>query len=275
MKPLPEEQRWVAQFIQWARHSPKYRALDLPETLLADIITHALKRYPKPPQALTAARRVLHQVVAPYLGDPDYAQAFRDLEAAARQGEEAVRQVCWNLLQQHASTRERLPFMEAFYRRLFEVTGVPDAVLDLACGLNPLSWPWMGLPREARYLAFDIHYPRVQLIRRFFALMGIEGQAFHQDILVEPPQDRAGVAFFFKEIHRFEERQPGCARPFLRAIPARWLLISLPTRSLSQKRDLLPIHRRLMNRILDGLDWEVQEILFENEVVFCVKKDER
>ncbi|MGB9799036.1 MAG: hypothetical protein ACPLUL_02930 [Thermanaerothrix sp.] len=272
MKPVQEEQRWVAQFVQWARHSPKYRALDLPETLLTDIMTHALKRYTKPAQALAAARRILHQVVAPYLGDPDYIQAAQALENAARQGEEAVRQVCWHLLQQHASTRERLPFLEAFYQRLFGVTGVPATILDLACGLNPLAWPWMGLPREIRYLAFDIHNPRVQLIRRFFELMGIHGQAFHRDILVEPPWDQAEVAFFFKEIHRFEERQPGCARSFLQAIPARWLLISLPTRSLSQKRDLLPIHRRLMNRILDGLGWNVQEVLFENEVVFCVDK---
>ncbi|WP_299026339.1 hypothetical protein [uncultured Thermanaerothrix sp.] len=273
MKHKPGENPWVEQFIRQVRQSAKYRHLDLPETLLQDVITRALARYEKPAQAMVAARRVLHQVVAPYLGDPDYTWALQALEVAADKGMEAIRQVCLELLRSHASTRERLPFLKTFYQRLFEVTGLPETILDLACGLNPLAWPWMGLPPTTRYLAFDIHRPRVALINAFFQRIGVEGEALHQDILVQPPRIPAEVAFFFKEIHRFEERQPGCARPFLEAIPARWVLISLPSRSLSRRRDLLPFHQRLMTRILNGLDWEVQELYFENEVVFCVRKE--
>lgn len=272
MKPGAGENPWVERFIYQVRQSAKYRHLDLPEPLLRDVIIRALARYEKPAQAMAAARRVLHQVVAPYLGDPDYTWALQALEASANKGLDAVRQVCLELLRSHASTRERLPFLETFFQRLFEITGTPSTVLDLACGLNPLAWPWMGLPPTTRYLAFDIHRPRVALINAFFQRLGIEGEAFHQDILVQPPQTPAEVAFFFKEIHRFEERQPGCARPFLEAIPARWVMISLPTRSLSQRRDLLSLHQRLMTRILEGLAWEVREIGFENEVVFCVRK---
>ena len=47
-------------------------------------------------------------------------------------------------------------------------TNASDRVLDLACGLHPLAFPWMGLPLTTQYYAYDIHQPRVDLIGHFF-----------------------------------------------------------------------------------------------------------
>jgi len=268
-----EMQRIIEAFIREVRASPKYRGLDLPEALLRNLITQALLHYPRPREAAAVARRKLHQIVAPYLGDPDYWQASQALATAFAQRDEALlRQVCETILASHISTRERLPFLHDFYRRLFQITGVPQRILDLACGLNPFAYLWMGLPAEAQYYAYDIHRPRVNLINQFFSGLGVKGVAFHQDVLVHPPQEAAEVAFFFKELHRFEERQPGCARGFLLSLPARWILVSLPVQSLSGRYNLLEKQRRLMQRVLADLDWLAEEVLFENEVVFCLQK---
>jgi 16S rRNA (guanine(1405)-N(7))-methyltransferase len=152
---------------------------------------------------------------------------------------------------------------------------VPETVLDLACGLHPLGLPWMGLPAGARYHAYDLHRPRVELINRFFQLWGLPQLASCQDILVEPPRVEADVAFFFKEAHRFEQRQRGCNRAFWQAIRARWLLVSLPTSSLTGRRNLVEGQRALVARTVEGLGWRVQEIQAQDELIFCIQKEAR
>lgn len=253
--------------------SRKYRGLGIPaETLLS--LVEQERSHGRPPKEIEqAVREKLHHIVAPYLGDPDYAAAHTRLEEAFSTGDrEQVKTVCRDLLAAHASTRERLPVLDEFYPRLFALTGLPQTVLDLACGLHPFGLPWMGLPEGARYAAYDLHQPRIELINHFLRLSGRPALGFHQDILVEPPRMEADVAFFFKEAHRFEQRQRGCNRAFWQSIPCRWLLVSLPGSSLTGRRDLAGHQRALVQRTLAGLDWPVIELQILDELVFCIRK---
>jgi len=177
------------------RSSRKYRGLDLPEETLHDLLAQALTRQPNPKAALKTVREKLHNIVAPYLGDPDYAAAAQRLTDAYATGQEIdIKSACLELLGAHASTRERIPLLAEIYARLWQVTGKPEVLLDLACGLHPFSLPWMGLAAQAEYYAFDIHTPRVGLINHFFQLAGQAGKALVQDILVQPPRMKADVA---------------------------------------------------------------------------------
>jgi len=251
----------------------KYRDLDLPEETVRDLLMQELPHYRSERDALKAVRQKLHNIVAPYLGDPDYTAAEAQLVTAQTAGPEAVRTACAEIMGAHASTRERVPLLGEFYPRLFSLTGTPRVILDLACGLHPLGLPWMGLPEGAEYHAYDLHRPRVGLINRFLELQGLPQLAEHRDILVDPPQIEADVAFFFKEAHRFEQRQRGCNLPFWQALQVRWLIISLPTASLRGSRDILERQRRMIYNILRETDWPVTEIPFDNELVFCIRKD--
>ncbi len=252
--------------------SRPYRGLDLPPETVRDLLLQELPRHRSQKDALKSVRHKLHNIVAPYLGDPDYPAAAALLDQAF-DGHDPLRlqDACRQVLSSHASTRERLPLLPDFYLRLWAVTGVPSTLLDLACGLHPFGLPWMGLPAAARYFAYDIHRPRVDLINHFFTRLRLEPLACVQDVLVSPPQAAADVAFFFKEAHRFEQRQHGCNRPFWQALRVKWLLVSLPTASLSHKHSLLEGHRRLVYNTLKGLDWPVTEVVFDGEIVFCIK----
>jgi 16S rRNA (guanine(1405)-N(7))-methyltransferase len=252
----------------------KYRTLDLPEETVRDLLEKELAAK-STKEAVKNVKHKLHNIVAPYLGDPDYAAAQADLEAAfAAHDPAAVRSVCRGLLEAHASTRERLPVLEEFYARVFEITGQPASILDLACGLNPFAFPWMGLPLSVQYHAYDLHRPRVDCIQRYFQLQGLTPLAEARDILVDPPQVQADVAFFFKEARRFEQRRRGCCRPFWEALRVRWLLVSLPSSSLTGRHDLADQQRRLVSSALSGLPWPVTEIVVGNEMVFCIEKGE-
>ncbi len=43
------------------------------------------------------------------------------------------------ILKTHSSTKERLTAYPSLYKRIFDITGKPSSILDLACGLNPFS----------------------------------------------------------------------------------------------------------------------------------------
>lgn len=253
--------------------SRKYRHLAVPRETLLDLITKTAQTRTSPREIEEVVRRKLHNLVAPYLGDPDYAlhqtriaDLPRDLQA------DKVKDFCLEMLNTHASTRERLPINTEFYSQLFSSTGTPALILDLACGMNPFALPWMNLPPSTRYLAYDLHQPRVDLIDAFLSHTGQAGQAIHQDILLNPPRDELATVFFFKEAHRFEQRESGSVRTFLHRLPARQILLSLPVETLSSRRSMLDQDRRLVASACADTVWQVDELLFPTEIVFHIQK---
>jgi len=254
--------------------SRKYKDVGIPEQTLLDLVGKATLTHADPKEVEDIVRQKLHNLVAPYLGDPDYAElldSLRDLPPEL--GSADVRQFCLQVLNAHSSTRERIPVDEEFYREIFRFTGTPRTIMDVACGLNPFALPWMHLQSDTRYLAYDLHQPRVDLINAFLAHVGQNGSAIHQDILVDPPKVPADVVFFFKEAHRFDQREHGCNRSFLRKLPAKYILLSLPTVSLTGRRSMLDQDRRLVEAACDGQGWQVSELLFDSEIVFCIRKE--
>lgn len=162
MTPLPDR----APDIQRILNSPKYRMLGIPPETVADLFAQEEGKHPNEKTLQKAVRQKLHNIMAVYLGDPDYNQAADALTTAWREGGmNALKLVCRQLLNAHASTRERLPQMDTFYNEIFALTGKPNVVLDLACALHPFGLPWMKLPAGCSYYAYDIHAPRIALIR--------------------------------------------------------------------------------------------------------------
>jgi len=112
--------------------SRKYQELGLPEETLRNLLEQELARHAKPAEALKSARAKLHNIMAPYLGDPDYTQAAEDLQQAFAQGEAAVQATCTEILRQHDSTRANACLTWKTSTRAFA-----------ACAGNPgRYWTW-------------------------------------------------------------------------------------------------------------------------------------
>ncbi len=253
--------------------SRKYRQINLPEETIIDLLKNEMQLGKDERSAIKSARRKLHNIIAPYLGDLDYDQAIIDLESAFQNRQsDKIKQFCRSILAQHSSTRERLEILDIFYPRLFALGGKPKIILDLACGLNPFSLPWMNLDENIQYHAYDIHQPRIRLINRFFELYGVKPLAEVCDVLIKPPVFHVNVAFLFKEAHRMEQRRKGANRELLKTLDADSIFVSLPTLSLHGGRDLRARMRSLIDDTLKGLAWDVKEIEFTNELVFCINK---
>ena len=269
------------------KQSKKYG--DTSEETIRTLAETALRQHKKPKAAIKAVRTQLHSIMAPYLGDPVYETAVARLEAVFAAGDAAqIKAVCRDILGDHLSTRERLPILSDFYARIFEVTGKPNSILDIACGLNPLAWPWMGLGTvsggqysvnsetenggQFRFYAYDIHEARVAFLNRFFQLAGLPQLARLQDVALALPQEQGDVALLLKEMPRFERNYHGRGRPLLEALNVHWLVISFPTVSAHGGRNLTNRYREFMAQLIDGRDWPVTELLFDGELVFCIEK---
>lgn len=247
--------------------------MGIPLETVLDLLRQEKSHYRDRKALEKVVRRKLHNITAPYLEDLNYTEAAGWLEALPQApSDQAVREVSVRMMESHTSTRERLPFLDVFYTHLFEVTGKPGSILDLACGMHPFGFPWMGLPLDCTYRAYDIHAPRVALINRFFRCIGLETLAEVRDVLVSPPRQEAQLALLFKEAHRMEKRKSGCSREFWKALNVRYLAVSLPSADLSGSHDLSQRHRRLVQQVLVGLPWTVTELAFENELVFVIDK---
>ncbi len=249
--------------------SPKYRSLTR-ETVV-DILRRETERHGVGARAISSAREILHRVAAFYLGEPDYDRMWQKLDACT---DAACREVvCRELLSRHVSTRERLPIQVEMYGALFSRTGLPQSVADLAAACNPFAFPWMGLPRSVCYRAYDINAAMVRLVKRYFELEGIAGQALHRDILCDPPSEPVDVALLLKMYHCLEHRRRGAGWELVSRMPARHLAVSFPSRNLKGRTtDIAGNYRdEILGRSAQR-GWSCEVLAFPGEVVILVRK---
>ncbi|MFZ1398549.1 MAG: hypothetical protein WAS33_16715 [Candidatus Promineifilaceae bacterium] len=262
------------------KQSKKYG--DTSEATIRQLAEEAARQHKKPKAAIKAVRARLHSIMAPYLGDPDYAALARQLSGAFAANDQArINQLCLASLDAHLSTRERLPIMTEFYQQIFAVTGQPSAILDIACALNPLALRWMFpnvgnqlsvVSNQVKFYAYDIHEPRIQFINHYFQLEGLAPLARVQDVAMQFPHEQADVALFLKEMPRFTRNYGDLGRPLLQSLNVRWLVLSYPSISTHGGRNLTSRYRDFMHQLIAGLDWPLTELLFEGEIVFIIDK---
>jgi 16S rRNA (guanine(1405)-N(7))-methyltransferase len=264
----------VDQLVGEILNQPKYRNLGLCEETIRDIVSQELRHHKKRNQAIASAKKKIHNVVAVYLGGIDIQEAMILIDNANTSQEESnLKDACIQIMQTHVSTQERISLLDQLYPTIFGITGVPSSILDLACGLHPFSFPWMGLSVESiSYHAYDIYHPRVMIINHFFLSLGLPALAETRDILLHPPNQEADVAFIFKEIHRFEQRRQGSTLGLLDFLRVKYVVISLPTRSIHSTNDFTTSYRTMLFKIIADRNWSVAELLFKNEMFFCLKK---
>jgi 16S rRNA (guanine(1405)-N(7))-methyltransferase len=224
--------------------------------------------------ALKETKSRLHQIYSAFEREVDYDAAYRRLAAAYAAGAApAVEAACRDALRRHSSTDERLSILNDFYAAIWAVTGVPRSLLDLGCGLNPLTLPWMRLPPAARYLAFDVDAPRVAFLNRFFSLAGLPPGAAWQDVLCRPPAAKADVALLLKTAPTLERQEKGGALRLLQALETPFVVVSFSVKSLGGREKGMATHyEREFLSLIQSAPWSVRQLTFSTELVFVVRK---
>jgi len=186
---------------------------------------------------------------------------------------EDLQHFCIATMQAHASTAERLPILEKFYRTCLAPIAPVTSVLDLACGLNPLAAPWMPLADNCSYIACDIYQDMLALVENFLVHINLNGHVTPCDLTAQAPAWSAHVALLLKSIPCLEQVEKPIGRQLLESIKADHILVSFPARSLGGRRKGMPLfYRDHFYEVLSGTSWHVQEFEFETELAFLVSK---
>lgn len=257
--------------------SARYRDVD--RELLARLAAEELPRARSVADATKRVKRRLHQAVGAYRGGA--AATVTDELRATWTGtwDEPMRDACRRALEQHASTRERIGELDRFYAAVWKAIGGPPAsVLDLACGLNPVALPFMGLPAGTEYLACDADRRVLSEVEAFLELVGQPHRTWPCDLVTGAPEAVADVALLLKTVPLLDQQDRAAAVRVVAGLRTRHVVVSFPARSLGGRGRLERTYRARMEALVEDLGPHVassMELSFRSELVYVVTKAQR
>ena len=244
--------------------------------LIQQVLSRELRNAKSRKEVVKNVKSKLYQVSGAFRNDNlDYADLSEKLENITPDTpDDELKAVCLEILHTHASTRERMEILDEFYAEIFRDMPQPRTICDLACGLNPLTIPWMPLEPGYRYEAYDLFSDMSALINCFFEKRGIDGFAGQANLLYGLPGGPYDLIYLFKTIPCLEQIDKYGGRHLLSqmAYAARYAAVSFPGASLSGKEKGMPRNYEVhfMN-IVDEDAWEIRKVRFPTELLFVLK----
>ena len=187
------------------------------------------------------------------------------------------------ILNSHSSTKERIDFYPQLYQKIFAITGKPESIIDLGCGINPFSISMMGLVglKRVRYFAYDLDEEEIGNLKRYFEHLHNLNKQFqgeteildfnHTEKLTHLKKADLGLLFKITDIidrgkgHKKSEE-------VIKAIPAKDLVVSFPTLTMSGRR--MNHHRRgWIELMCKRLGYEFKVLEFSNEIFYVMEKN--
>ena len=267
--PNPDLQKLIAAVIS----QEKYRSIF--PSLVEKIASTELSKGRSFKESVKATHAKLHQVGSSYQEKGiDYPYWLQELRALPDpMVKESVQGFCRAMMQQHASTRERLPLLDGFYSTVLKKVQPIHSVLDMACGLNPLAIPWMPLASDSRYYASDIYRDLIDFLSIFFQYAGVQGKAELCDLSSTIPAAEVQLALLLKTLPCLEQLDKSIGPRLLEGIRAEHILVSFPIRSLSgRNKGMHATYSAHFQEIISGWKGQVEEFHFPNELVYLLSR---
>jgi 16S rRNA (guanine(1405)-N(7))-methyltransferase len=259
--------------------SRRYR--DVEPGLVRRFAADEVRRRATESDAVKHVKRRLHQAVGAYRRSERSKVETEPLSAvrAAWRGEledGGFRAACRELLAGHASTRERLPYIEAYYAGIWAAAGgPPSSILDLGCGLGPLALPWMKLPRATTIHAIDVDNAQLDTVEAFLTLVDQPHRIAAMDLATTVPVERADMALLLKLVPLLDRQDPAAAGRLVGGLNVRHAVITFPSASLGGRgKGMERTYRGRMNELVQQLGRRVVavgEASVPNELVFVLE----
>ncbi|MBU1622843.1 MAG: hypothetical protein KJ597_04690, partial [Nanoarchaeota archaeon] len=186
------------------------------------------------------------------------------------------KKIITDILTTHSSTKERLPFYEDLYKKIFKITKQPKSILDLGAGINPFSIPLMKL-KSLKYYASDLSQDEVEQLNTFFKYLKkknklFTGKAELLNILHFVKLPQADLAFLFKMTDVLDQgKNHKTTEQVIKKIPAKFVVVSFPTKTMSGKKMNFP-RRKWIELMCKRLKYSYKVLTFSNEIFYVIKK---
>jgi len=194
--------------------------------------------------------------------------------------EEKVVELHKRILHCHTSTRERMSFYEDLYHALFQLIGKPQSILDVGCGLNPVSYPFMHL-KDVAYTASDFSQRDCDFVKNYFDLL-TKRYPVHGEVICINVLDDEGIAalkrlpavdvcFLFKVSDLIDRKGHKPTEKVVQAVHAKYVIVSFSTKTLSGQ--LMEKRRRVwFETMIERLGYSFEIVEKQNELFYVIKK---
>tara|TARA_Y100000310_G_scaffold144893_1_gene144156 strand:- start:8730 stop:9566 length:837 start_codon:yes stop_codon:yes gene_type:complete len=178
------------------------------------------------------------------------------------------------LLATNRSTKERQTSYPTLYQTLFHHTGKPKSILDLGCGINPISYPYIDLGK-IKYYAYDIDESDMEFLNEYFKIMQLPGKAQTLDLkkienIKKLP--KVDVALLFNLLDSLEQgKGHKLSETIITTLKAKHLVISFATKTISGKLMKHP-NRGWIEQLLKRKKLSYETLVSENELFYVIKK---
>lgn len=137
-------------------------------------------------------------------------------------------ETCKKILSLHISSKERLNYYPKLYKKLRTHFNF-KTVLDIGCGMNVFSMPWMG---RVDYYGFDVNKEDTDFCNDYLNKFRITGGIRCADIMSIDSVVKTDVCFIFKVLEGLESIERGSSKKLFSKITAPWIVVSFATKSL-------------------------------------------
>lgn len=208
--------------------SKKYK--DYPEKTVRRIVEDMYFKYSEK-KLEKQVKNKLHQISGSF---NESQKIFKHLDIDGDLSSDLIRSV----LETHSSTRERMPFLEEFYKDIFKVTGDVESLLDIGCGLNPLAF--LVVPSSiATYTGVEINGALVKINNLVLqkAQVKTKFNILHNDVfdssILKPRYD---LVLLFKMMQVLDLMENNGGENVIGSLDSRYFVLSFPILSLSGKQ---------------------------------------
>ncbi len=172
-------------------------------------------------------------------------------------------------LEAHKSSKERNNFYHKLYKKIFSITGKPKKILDLACGLNPLTYNLIG--NDVYFYVTELTSYDCNKLREYFNKNNIKGDIIKADLRTFRDFPQVDVCFMFKLLDTLETKDHKLAEDLIKSINAKYIVASFSTKTTRGKRMNYP-RRGWFEMMIKRLGFEFAEHYEINEVFYIVRK---
>ena len=247
------------------------------EHIRLDYPTKEIKRLKAYKKVIKASRKQIYFQLRRYHRDPHEASLLKQALADVIQAGSKVRELrpmIDKLLQTHISTYERVESYASFYKQLFQIVGYPKSILDVGCGIHPLSYPFENVDtRPDRYVAIDNDQKAIDVLLSFATCAGVHPvlRATCADISQVDWIGEQGsyheydLVFMLKLIPVLYRQQPSLLSKLIE-IPAKYILVTASKESLTRKEDISHREDRVLKMFIKMSHRKiVDKVIIENE----------
>lgn len=177
------------------------------------------------------------------------------------------------LLQNHKSTQERIPYYDEIYTQICKRTN-PKVIIDLGCGLNPLAYNYLKC--KPKIIASDVSKKDMEFLDEAFKVLGIPGKTVALDLTKDYEKLKSlkgDVTFLLKLLDSLEESHRHISYKIFDNIKTPWIIASFPTKSLGGKKNIASAGRTWFERLLKRKNLTYETFSVDNELFYVINTE--